>query len=93
MGTVAVSLLASGALLPLLLAAALTLAIDGAILGMIWHCIGTTRPRQLSQPRPAGRKLVSRHFADAVARGDFAQAERGEGSVCGGDGDAWRPLR
>ena len=71
--------LASGTLLPVLLAVGLTLLIDGVILRTVW-CCGQGRP-----PRPSGRPsrlaraarevVVSHRFADAVERGDFAEAE------------------
>ena len=80
--------LAGSTLLPLLLAVALTLLIDGAILSTVWRCVqgrGQGRPLRRSR-RTAGQatsgaalgaahEVVSRRFADAVARGDFAEAE------------------
>ena len=71
-------ILASSTLLPLLLAVALTLLIDGTIVCTVWRCVrGQRRPLGRS-PRAASRaarEAVLHRFADAVARGDFAEAE------------------
>ena len=66
--------LASSTLLPMLLAVALTLLIDGVILRTVWRCV-QGRPPRPSRLARAAREVVSHRFADAVARGDFAEAE------------------
>lgn len=70
--------LASGTLLPTLLAVALTLLIDKVILHTVWRCVQGRPPRPSGRPSRqarAAREVVSHRFADAVERGDFAEAE------------------